>query len=78
MARVDYERVALGAAEVNRSRQTRDTAADHDHFPRLRIIQIFVLDHHDNLRRSPPSQPQPSRAEFTQTRGKIERATVSR
>ena len=45
MAGIDDERVALRAPEVNRGGQARDAAADDDDFARLRIVEIFVLDH---------------------------------
>ena len=45
MSGIDHERVALCAAEINRGGQTRDATPDDDHFARLRIVEVFVLDH---------------------------------
>ena len=45
MARIDYDRVALRAPEIDRCRQTGYAAADDNYFARIRIVEVGVLDH---------------------------------
>ena len=64
MSGIDDQRIALGATEVNCGGQPGNTAAQHDDFTYLRIIEVFVTDH-VNSRRNRAGQtvemPEPRR-----------------
>jgi len=42
VSRVDHQRVALRAPEINGRRQAGDPAADDDDFAQLRVVEILV------------------------------------